>query len=208
MALFGSAGVAAGWQQRWLPASYNGVPFFMVVRTVSGGRREVEHEFAKEDEPSAEDMGRRGKRYTFTGYVLGNDYDLQMQDLMDALDTEGPGTLVHPTMGPLSVNPGLYEVTEREERGRVAEFTMNFIEEGDDSSTDPVDDTSGQVDDAAQGAADSTSGTFDSSLSSDPIAGSGSTFSSSAVDSSMSSYAPSGLAVPTTFQQVGTGAPT
>lgn len=207
MPAFGSVGQLPGWKQRLQPASYNGVGFFTVTRTKTSGRREVEHEFAKEDTPYAEDMGRRAYRFTMVGYVIGGDYDLTMQDLMDALETEGPGTLVHPTMGVINVNPGLYEVTEREDRGRVAEFTMNFVEAGAPSSTDPVDDTAGGVDDAGQAAGDAASGTLDGGLGADPVAGSGSTFTSSAVDSSMSSYAPSGLAVPANFQ-LGATAPT
>ena len=205
-----SAGGGDGWKSQLQRASYNGIPFSTMVRTKTSGRREVEHEFAKEDTPYGEDMGRRGYRFQITGYVVGGQYIDHMMALMEQLETEGPGTLVHPTMGPISVIPGLYEVTERDERGRMAEFVMNFVEAGSQDSTSPTDDTSGQVGDAAQPAADATSGTLDAStgFSADgATAAPGTQFGSPAVNSSMSDYAPSGLAVPPTFSGVGQSAP-
>ena len=199
---------SADWKSNLLPASYNGVGFYTLIRVKTSGRREIEHEFAKEDTPFGEDMGRRGYRFTMTGYVIGGDYVANMAALMGQLETEGPGTLVHPTMGPIAVIPGLYEVTEREERGRMAEFVMNFIEAGSSSSTNPVDDTAGQVGAAAQPAADATSGTLDAStgFSADGASSPGAGVSSSSVNSSMSGYAPSGLTVPTTFSSIGDSA--
>lgn len=162
--VFGPFGAGSSWKQGLLPASYNGVGFHIDVGTKASGRREIEHEFAKRDLPYAEDMGRRGYRFTITGYLIGDDYIAQMKALTAALETEGTGTLVHPTLGPLQVQPGPYSVTERRERGRMCEFEMSFIEAGAIQSFSPSSSTQSVVAEAAVGAQAAVAASLDLSL--------------------------------------------
>jgi prophage DNA circulation protein len=155
---------AEDWKAALLPASFRGVPFRVDVQTKISGRREIEHEFAKRDLPYGEDMGRRGYRITITGYVIGDDFD-QMNALMAELETEGPGTLVMTSQGPINVYPGPYTVIERRERGRMAEFEMNFVEAGDVQSFSPATDTQSAAISAAQSAATAVSTSLDNAIS-------------------------------------------
>ena len=170
--IFGFA-LLPSWKDSLLPASYNGCLFHVDVNAKHSGRREIEHEFAKRDLPYAEDMGRRGYRFTITGYLIGDTYIDDMQALMAALETEGNGTLVHPTLGPLQVQPGPYTVTERRERGRMCEFEMNFIEAGAIQSFSPTASTQATVATAAAGAGAAASTSVDLALKSASPAASG-----------------------------------
>ena len=146
------------WKARLVPASFQGAGFKVDVSARSGGRRTVLHEFPKRDDPYAEDMGRAAQRFTIAGYVLGADYFDQRDALIAALETEGSGTLIHPTMGEFHVNPGPYSVTEHRERGRIAEFEMSFVEAGSNGNASPSSDTQSNVS-AAANSSDQAAGT-------------------------------------------------
>lgn len=155
------------WKARLVPASFGGVEFKVDVSARAGGRRTVLHEFPKRDTPYAEDMGRAAKRFTIAGYVIGGDYFDQRDALIDALESEGASTLVHPTMGEFQVNPGPYSVTEHRERGRIAEFEMSFVEAGSNFNSSPSDNTQSSVDDAASSSDSATGGSANAGLSGD-----------------------------------------
>ncbi|GAB2182680.1 DNA circularization N-terminal domain-containing protein [Denitratisoma sp. agr-D3] len=87
------------------------------------------HEYPFKDDPWPEDMGRATRRFSIEGFVVGDDYDLARNDLIEALDTEGPGELVHPYYGRRMVSlagPVLVSESSTEEGG-VARFPMEFI---------------------------------------------------------------------------------
>lgn len=147
---------AALWRQNLQPASYKGVGFKVDVDAKSGGRRNVTHQFPKRDTPYTEDMGRRARRFTVTGYIITGpnnpDYQSARDALVAVLETEGPGLLVHPTLGTDMVNADVYTITERRERGGIAEFEMVFVEAGEDVFSSPVVDTAAAAISAAQSA--------------------------------------------------------
>lgn len=118
------------WRDRFRPASFRGVTFYIDTGARSGGRRGVTFEYPKRDTPSDEDMGRRAHRWAVTGYVIGPDYDVDAQLLEDALNTEGPGPLAHPNMGEMQVRCETYTRGESKDRGNIAVFDMTFVEVG------------------------------------------------------------------------------
>ncbi|GGC90289.1 hypothetical protein GCM10010994_55160 [Chelatococcus reniformis] len=87
-------------------------------------------EFPKRDDPSTEDMGRRAKRFGVTCYLLGGDYNDQADALEAAFNAEGPGLLVHPTMGELNCVCEASNRTERRGEGGMATFDCTFVETG------------------------------------------------------------------------------
>lgn len=118
------------WRDRFRPASFRGVTFYVETGARAGGRRGVNFEYPKRDVPSDEDMGRRAKRWAVTGYVIGPDYDIDAQDLEDALNAEGPGALVQPNFGEMQVRCDTYARQESKDRMGMAVFEMVFIEAG------------------------------------------------------------------------------
>ena len=136
------------------PGSFRGVPFRVEDGRRGGGRRQAVFEFPKRDTPYAEDMGRRARRFTVRGYVVGPDYDMWRAALIAAMEREGPGPLVHYFLGEHTVSPDSYEVSETRQRGGYAEFSLQFVESGQSPSLGIGEATSAQLKGAAAAAAD------------------------------------------------------
>jgi prophage DNA circulation protein len=118
-------------------ASFRGALFRIDVGTRAAGRRSILYEFPKRDQPASEDMGRRAKRWTLQGWTIGPNYATEADRLETALNSEGPGTLIHPTLGSQSVCVEGYHRAENRQEGRMARFDMSFFEAGS-ATTDLV----------------------------------------------------------------------
>ncbi|WP_407529439.1 DNA circularization N-terminal domain-containing protein [Methylobacterium oryzisoli] len=138
------------WRDSLRPASFRGVVFQIQASTKGGGRRGITHEFPKRDEPLDEDLGRRARRRTVTAYLIGDDYDAQADELEEALEQEGPGLLVHPTMGQMQARPDTWARTEHKDQLRYCVFEMVFVEARNTSYRDLISEpTQGAVNDKA-----------------------------------------------------------
>ena len=112
-----------------VPAFFRMAPFHVDANSRTSGRRIVLHEFPKRDTPYAEDMGRSARRFPVTGYVIGPDYQIWRELLVLALEAEGPGLLILPTLlqrDTILVQPREYTVRETRQAGGMAEFEMQF----------------------------------------------------------------------------------
>lgn len=110
-------------------ASFRGVPFLVESVERSGGRRAVVHEFPLRDEPFAEDLGRKARTFRIEGYVLGDDYLVQLDALLVALeDKSGPGALKHPYKGELSAMCTGLNVRQSRADGGIAMLALEFAE--------------------------------------------------------------------------------
>jgi prophage DNA circulation protein len=149
------ASPTAVWRQNLMPASFRSAFFHCESNARESGRRIVEHEFPKKDYPYAEDMGRHFREFTIRGYCIvfpvpkqpvvlrpsqfqaatvlfTNDYRIPRNALIDALETEGPGTLQLPTQLMQNVVCTRYRLTEEEKFGGYCTFDMTFQEYGVD----------------------------------------------------------------------------
>ena len=116
------------WRDRKQAASFRGVPFLVDNDSVPVGRRTQLHEFPKRDQPFVEDLGRRTRQYKFTGFVAGDDFMAQRDRLLTALDKPGPGELVHPWFGRLTVTAGECELSHARTELGMARFNLVFID--------------------------------------------------------------------------------
>jgi prophage DNA circulation protein len=116
------------WRDRKQGASFRGVPFQVDTDSVPVGRRTQLHEFPQRDQPFVEDLGRRTRHYKFTGFVAGDDCLAQRDRLLTALDKDGPGELVHPWFGRLTVTAGECEVSHARNEQGVVRFSLEFID--------------------------------------------------------------------------------
>jgi prophage DNA circulation protein len=134
------------WRAKLMPASYNGAPFYCESNAVESGRRIVEHQFPKKDNPYAEDMGRAAREYTIRAYCItypfdsGDglhtvDYTLVRDALIAQLETQGPAQLQLPTLPAQAVVCPRYRVNEEERFGGYCTIDMTFQEYGVDPST-------------------------------------------------------------------------
>lgn len=169
-------------------ASYNGCAFYVEAQTRASGRRTVIKEIPKSDNPAqTEDMGKRIRKFAVTAYiiyspVLDPDWETSRNDLIAALEADGTGTLMLPTMlsdDVMAVIVDTYSLTEHQEKGGYAEFSINFIEAGQPAAaavTDPQATANTAADNASSAATQSSdiSGTWQ-----DPIENSGNPYAAS-----------------------------
>lgn len=121
------------WRDQLQPASFRGVEFKVASHDMSFGRRAQLHEFPLRDKPYVEDLGRKARTYNIEAYVIGPDYMAQRDKLIEALEKQGPGTLVHRYYGQLRVQVlGEPRVRESNREGGWAQFSMVFVEAGEE----------------------------------------------------------------------------
>lgn len=119
------------WTDKFRPGSFRGVPFKIDSHRWEIGRRTETHEYASRDEPWSEDLGRKTRRWTVEAYVIGPDYFAARDALAAALEVKGPGVLVHPWLGTLTVSlDGPASVEESVTEGGQARFSIPFVEAG------------------------------------------------------------------------------
>lgn len=114
------------WRERLRPASFRGVPFFVDDTSTSTGRKIQLHEYPKKDIPYTEDLGKVSKSYSIRAFVIGEDCFDQRDALLDALEQSGPGTLIHPTLGTITVQAGPCRFSDSRTEGGVIRFDLIF----------------------------------------------------------------------------------
>jgi len=119
-----------GWRDSYRPGSFRGVEFRVEAHDHAFGRRCELHEYPKRDEPYAEDLGRKAREFSLDLYVIGPDYMAARDRLREALEKEGPGTLVHPYLGSQQVQVRDASLRESSREGGMARFRVTFVEAG------------------------------------------------------------------------------
>lgn len=120
------------WKDRLQDASFRGVPFKVEEESSGVGRRVETHEYPNRDKPYTEDLGKVSFRPSLTAYVVGEDCFDQRDRLIEALNKSGPGSLVHPVYGEMSVCvDGEVRVSTSRNEGRVVRFDLKFVEAGE-----------------------------------------------------------------------------
>jgi prophage DNA circulation protein len=110
-------------------AAFRGVPFSVIGAEVRKGRKGATHNYPFRDGAMREDMGRAARIYAFTGYLIG-DLAPAMQLLLDnALETQGPGLLLHPTLGAVQVSLLSAATSVSRDAMRVISIRMEFMEQ-------------------------------------------------------------------------------
>ena len=138
------------WRDNLVPASFRGVRFDVEeTEAPIAGRRVAVHEYPGRDVPFVEDLGRQTKSWSIEAYVVGDDYADRRDRLIDACDMAGPGELVHPYLGALQVACTSCSVAERTREGRMARFSLSFVEAGENQYPTSATDTGEVVEEAA-----------------------------------------------------------
>lgn len=140
---------AGSWRARLRRAGFRGARFFVEEMSGEGGRRLANHEYPGRDVPWAEDLGRKQRRWTFTGYTIGIDYMIARDLLVQALERGGSGTLVHPTFGIVQASVESYAFNERRDLGGYCAFSLVFVESGERAAPESFLDTIAAVQVAA-----------------------------------------------------------
>lgn len=129
-------------EKKLYEASFRGVPFHVTKVDLKVGRRTVVHEYPQRDKPYVEDIGRATRRLTFTAFVVGDDYIQQAEKLIGAIETEGPGTLIHPHLGEMKCCLEQASTITFTDSSRTASVVLTAVESGElefpKSGTDAV----------------------------------------------------------------------
>ena len=134
------------------PASFRGVPFSVTESTFTVGRRIHVFEYPQRDKPFVEDLGKSAREITVTAVFAGADYISGMQKLLDAMEQEGSGVLIHPMLGSMKVTPKeSTKVTYSTKDCGYSFATLTFVESGDYVYPTSVVDTAAKVAAAASG---------------------------------------------------------
>lgn len=120
--------------------------FFVDAADGEFGRRTIVHEMPGRNQPYVQDDGLGSRRFTFDAFVLGDNYDVARDKLRAALEAPGPGELVHPYWGTLTVSlDGPVRVRETTADGGMARFTIRVIEGGNALPVAALPDTAARV---------------------------------------------------------------
>lgn len=112
-------------------ASFRGVPFFVTGSEVDCGRRTVTHEYPQRDVPYVEDIGRATRTISLEAFLVGDDYLEQVKRLMAAVEEPGPGTLVHPWLGEMTVSLTASSSVKFDLRRKTASIALTAVESGE-----------------------------------------------------------------------------
>lgn len=160
--------MALPWKRRLRPARFRGKTFNVDESSRTGGRRGLTHEFPDRDIPFREDLGRKAKVYNIEGFIVGPNYISNKNKLIDALETKGPGELIHPYYGRVRVSVDSFTVQESTRDGGFVKFSMTFVESGEvkfpkagSDSGFLIDSASSALDSSSQGAFSSVFSTLD-----------------------------------------------
>ncbi|MPW30456.1 hypothetical protein F9L16_15830 [Agarivorans sp. B2Z047] len=87
-------------------ASFRGVIFNDKSITGKSGRRAITHQYPKREQGWTEDNGALLAEFSVTAVIVGHRYRSELNSLLDALNTPGPGKLVHPHFGERNIQIG------------------------------------------------------------------------------------------------------
>ena len=118
--------------QVYLTASYKGVSFYVVEASSEHGRREATAEFPWGEQTAYADMGIKLRTYSIRAEFRENTHVEDSQALINACESPGSGTLVHPTRGPLTVGCRSCRVSDDIETGAgLTTVDLEFVEAQD-----------------------------------------------------------------------------
>lgn len=118
-------------------ASWRGVPFGLDMSQGVYGRRKVRHDYPHRDVIWLEDQGKLPREFRVIGFLISNsviygggDVAGQIARMERAAEQSGPGILVHPTRGALSLDLVNCVISERTEDGlgTYAEVQFAFVQ--------------------------------------------------------------------------------
>ncbi len=119
------------------PASWKSVPFGIFDTDLAAGRKLAIHQYFNRDEQWPEDLGRKGRSLRIEGFLLdgGGQYggqgsiQGQADQMLRICESAGPGDLVHPLFGRLTMQLETVEFRHAKEPGLVR-LRFEFTEYG------------------------------------------------------------------------------
>ena len=119
-----------------LPASFQGVTFYVDGSKTSGGRKDVRHEFPNSNRQTIEDLGLKPRIHNITAITIEPNYVQNRDNLLRVLESGRRGVLIHPFYGQIeNMKARTYTLDEQFKELGVAKFEIVF--EPDDADGRP-----------------------------------------------------------------------
>lgn len=80
-------------------SSYKGAGFLVNIMSTKGGRKHVIHEYPNSNIQNVEDLGLKPRSYKINAIINEPNYKFKRDNLLEKLESGGPGVLIHPTFG-------------------------------------------------------------------------------------------------------------
>ncbi len=107
-------------------AKFKGVSFLFLSSSITGGRKTVTHEYPNKNTRFSEDLGKLDKTFSIDATVSNLNYKQNRDALINILESQGAGELVHPTLGTVTVQVSTYTLNEDISDLGNAKFSINF----------------------------------------------------------------------------------
>lgn len=121
------------WFETLLDASFRGVPLQVQSESLQWQRALSEHGTPFKDGDRVKDLGRGARRVPMQVVVFGVNYEIELQNILRALNTPGTGELIHPIYGSMNVVSSTGEIKHHAERPDYAEISIVFVEDAPDA---------------------------------------------------------------------------
>jgi prophage DNA circulation protein len=149
------------WRDDMRPGSFRGVPFLVAVTAQDEtGRRAEIHQYPQRDTAWVEDLGRKTEPFSIEATIIGVNYLADAERLYRACGEAGPGQLVHPWAGTRSVFCLSAKRTYSTSQGGSAQFSLTFVDAGENRTPGNVIDSQAGVRGAADSASNASVGDF------------------------------------------------
>lgn len=120
------------WSVTLLDASFRGVPIQVVEESLQWQRSLAEHGTPFKNGDNLRDLGRGARRFPMQLMVFGVNYEIELQNLLAALEVIGTGELIHPIYGSVSVVPHSLDVKHHADAPDSATVSLVFVEDTPD----------------------------------------------------------------------------
>lgn len=120
------------WRDSLLECSFRGVVFDVVGTRDAYGRAISVAEYPYRDGGETEDLGAQPARFSLQAVFFGDDYDARLRELLAALNTAGPGELIHPVWGSIKKAQSVgVEITHAAPEPDACTVALEFVESAD-----------------------------------------------------------------------------
>lgn len=120
------------WAENLLDASFRGVPIQIANENLQYQRALAEHGVPFRDGDRVVDLGRGARRFQMSVVVFGANYEIELQNILRAIDTIGPGELIHPIYGSVNVVSQNLGVDHEADWPDAAKINLLFVEDTPD----------------------------------------------------------------------------
>lgn len=123
---------AMAWRDSLLECSFRDVVFDVVGTRDAYGRAISVAEYPYRDGGETEDLGAQPARFSLQAVFFGDDYDARLRALLTAINTAGPGELIHPVWGSIKKAQATgVEVTHAAPEPDACTVSLEFVESAD-----------------------------------------------------------------------------